>query len=499
MALLVGCGLLTSCGSATDDQTTGKPVRGAPALGSLASSGAGHRFYEVYDAVPPVRGTMLMVHGGGWKDQRGDARRLQASMSLRFRGDGWRVINVDYSPGPHPVRSGVDPRPMVRDVVAFYDQVRRAYGGPICAYGESAGGHLAAMLAVERPSLTCAFLNAAPLDLPSLLRTSSAGAQAVRPTFGTSRSVLYSWSPAKLWDPDKILTEVFATSASNDKVVPPQQVQAFAAVVPSADTAVVPGAAAGAADAVGWMHSVVRRDPLQQRLASALEWLDRVVPRAGRTTPATDGGADCATPPAGSSAMIRDNRWKLLRAGDAWQQATTAGQAVVATRGCSGSAHWQDDGLSLWAFPLSGAILASGAEASLTLSADRVVRSVSATFRGFLSAPQDWDVGLYASSQTSGAIISRVAACERGSCSNLRLFGTAGGALIAASNSRGDPDRREKPVTADFVLPPGTRRIAWRLRCVAPAGCSQNPTAPLRRRDPLGHPAILSLYRLDVR
>jgi hypothetical protein len=477
-------------------------------LGSLASSGAGHRFYEIYAPAGPARGTMMLLHSGGWRDQRGDARRTMAATALTLRARGWRVLDVGYTPGPTPRGRALDPRPMLRDVVAFYDQVRRAYGGPICAYGESAGGHLAAMLALVRPSLSCAVLAAAPLDLRTLLRTTtSAGAVNVKLTFGTGRTLLRAWSPAARWDPDTAPTAVFATAASNDQVVPPQQLTTFAAVNPSADVRVVPGAAASAADAVPWMHSAVRRSALERRLGDLGRWLDREVPRRTRAAPAARAGTiggDCAQRPARPPSQPRTHRWRLMLAGGAWRQRSTARQPIAATRGCSGSARWQDDGLSLWAFPSFGAVLPRGAEASLTLQSRRVVRHLSAAFRGFLARPQEWSVGLYASTRTRGRIGTEVAACEGGRCRRLRLVRTGAGSLVAAAGSHGDPDRRDAPLSAGFALPAGTRRLAWRLRCIAPQGCSLTGPAGLhgvspRRRDPLGHPAILSVYRVAVR
>lgn len=451
----------------------------------------------------PARGTMLVLHSGGWRDRRGDARRTMAGVSVTFRTSGWRVVNVGYSPGPRARGGAIDPRPMLRDVVAFYDQIRRAYGGPVCAYGESAGGHLAAMLALERPSLSCAILAAAPLDLQALLRsTTSDGAVNIRQAFGNRPSLLRQWSPTQLWDPHAVPTPVFATAAPNDQVVPPQQLMAFTAIDPAADARVVRGAAVGTAGAVPWMHSTVLRSGLVRRSTDLGRWLGRLVPRAvvAPTPRAASSGADCGPPTSG----VPVERWRLLLAGDAWQQTSTAGQAIAATRGCSGSARRQDDGLSLWAFPSLGATLAAGSESSLVLRSSHRLSRLSATFRGYLARPSDWSVGLYASTRTRGPIRTPVAACERGRCARLRLVPTASGSLLAAARSHGDPDAREVPVAAAFRLPAGTRRLAWRLRCVAAAGCSLTGDVDLRGRsrrprDPLGHPAILSLYRVDVR
>ncbi len=488
--------LLAGCGSAT----VAPPTSTAPVSSvSLGASGAGHRFYEIYDSIGPTRGTMIMIHGGAWEDQRGQARRMMAASALAFRQLGWRVVNISYSPlQPRGVKP--DPRPMLRDVAAFYDQVRRAFGGPICAYGDSAGGYLAAELAIQRPSLSCAVPNAAPLDLPTLVNQTAAVIRPFIPqTFGTSQSELIKYSPSRQWRSSVDHTPVFATAASNDTVVPPTQLRAFAAADPSANVAVVPGATADSGDAVKWEHSFVNRSALLARLTSLERWLDGIAPVPATTagSPANSIGANCDRP------VSDRDRFRLLLEGDAWQLVSTPKEPIAATRGCSGSGTWQDDGLSLWALPSSARELPPGAQASLVLSTGHVLHGVSAAFRGFLARPQDWALGLYASTSTQGPLQTRVATCVSGNCSGLRLVSRDGGALIAASGSRGDPDS-QAPSDASFALPSGTRRIAWELQCVADGGCSlegiaNTPGNSLRWRDPLGHPAIFSIYSVQVR
>jgi acetyl esterase/lipase len=495
-ALLLVAAAVASCGGGSG--SSGAPPPPAPVLGSLSESGAGHRFYEIYDPVGPVRGTMLVLHGGGWRASRGDARRQMAPASLTLQSRGWRVVDASYSPGPR-AGGGIDPRPTLRDVVAFYDQVRRAFPGPVCAYGESAGGHLAAMLAVERPSLRCLVLAAAPLDLRRMLRTSSpAGRAAVRATFGTRADVLDAWSPARLWGAAQRQVRLFATASTNDTVVDAGQLRAFDARFPRVDAGILPGAAAGAADAVPWMHSLVRKLPLEARFAAQGTWLQAVAPLRGAGAAPTDVGEDCGP----GSADTGTSRWRLLLAGAAWKQASTPGAPIVATRGCSGSGRWQDDGLSLWAFP-GGSVLPSSSEASLELRVAPGARHLTASFRGFLARPRDWAVGLYASRGATGIITEPVATCVRARCRGLGLIRGRTGALIADPGTSADPDARTSPPRRRFALPAGTRRVAWRLRCVAAAGCSLQGAVDgagrsVRPRDPLGHPAIFSVYSVKV-
>jgi acetyl esterase/lipase len=497
VAATILAALLSGCGGSHRRPTEPPPPARAPAVGALSASGAGHRFYEIYEPSGPVRGTMLLLHGGGWTDARGDARRDMATAALALEAEGWRVVNVSYTAGQKPPGAALDPLPMLRDVVAFYDQIHRAFGGPICAYGQSAGGHLAAMLAVERPSLRCAILDAAPVDLPTVLReTDPAGVYLIRHTFGTRQSTLASWSPARELRRASNRPAMLATYAAGDLVVPPQQGDVLRAVDPAANVAVVPRGP------FYWLHSTVDQTALFGRLTAIFKWLDHVVPRSGASSSGrgTDAGSGCDSQPA------EPDRFRLMLAGDAWQQVSSPGQQLItATRGCSGSGRWQDDGLSLWALPsTTGTPVHSGAFAALLLDSGHALRQLSVTFRGFLVNPRDWVLGLYSTTSDQATPANPVAVCDRGRCNGLGLVSSKLGALVTATGSSSNPDLSDQPPSARFTLPTGTRRIAWVLRCVAPGGCSTKGVTnasgvSARPRDPLGQAAIFSIYRADVK
>ena len=81
-------------------------------------------------------------------------------LAQRFNAGGWETFNIDY----HPLaRSRAD-------VARAYDAVRARVGPnvPICAMGASAGGTLALLLSVDRPSLACVMSWAGPTDLASV-------------------------------------------------------------------------------------------------------------------------------------------------------------------------------------------------------------------------------------------------------------------------------------------------------------------------------------------
>ena len=87
-------------------------------------------------------GVVLVIHGGAWRAAGPRTVALMDARARTFAGWGWAAAVVDY-------RAFAD---APGDVVRAYDAARERYPGlPICAYGESAGGHLALMLAVRRP------------------------------------------------------------------------------------------------------------------------------------------------------------------------------------------------------------------------------------------------------------------------------------------------------------------------------------------------------------
>ena len=92
------------------------------------------------------KGYVLVIHGGAWVITGPGALALEAPNVRWFTRLGWAVYNVDYRPGWLSVV----------DVAAAYDHLRSLHRrAPMCAYGESAGGQLAMLLAASRASLQC--------------------------------------------------------------------------------------------------------------------------------------------------------------------------------------------------------------------------------------------------------------------------------------------------------------------------------------------------------
>jgi acetyl esterase/lipase len=106
-----------------------------------------------------ARGVVIGIHGGAWY---GVGRELSLTVRddlERWRGLGWEGVIVDYPKGGAAVAS----------VLRSYDKVRSRHPGlPVCLYGESAGGHLALLVAAARPDVACVETAGAPTDLEAI-------------------------------------------------------------------------------------------------------------------------------------------------------------------------------------------------------------------------------------------------------------------------------------------------------------------------------------------
>lgn len=146
-----------------------------------------------------VRGTMIMIHGGGWVGH--DARAQEHLMSrpgALFLQRGWRVVSIDYRAGAQGLQDVLD---------AGAAELARGTGeGPLCLYGESSGGHLALVAASRLRAVDCVIGLGAPTDLVHYQAEAGAGTEPraklvagrIARYFGTTPGELAPWDPVTL-------------------------------------------------------------------------------------------------------------------------------------------------------------------------------------------------------------------------------------------------------------------------------------------------------------
>lgn len=189
-------------------------VRIVRLLALVAATGAFAAVPTAAAAAPKgPRGWVLAIHGGAWTGVGADWVETIQPAAARVRALGYRVKVIDYRPGYLSLT----------DVVAAYDRLARDHPkAPICALGESAGGHLALMLATRRRSLDCVVADAAPsnfLDYEGSRRAPDV-LDLAQGLFGADN--LAAWSPAEL--AGKLRAPVLAAVGADDPLVPVSQV-----------------------------------------------------------------------------------------------------------------------------------------------------------------------------------------------------------------------------------------------------------------------------------
>jgi fermentation-respiration switch protein FrsA (DUF1100 family) len=213
----------------------------------------------------PARGLVIVLHYGAWHGGDGRGIPVMRPWASEFNRHGWAAVNTDY-------RTGAD---SILDVVDTYDRWRAQLGPriPICAYGQSAGGHLALMLAAIRPALDCVIAAAAPTDFQSLRHGHTAGNKWVVTVARQFWSDLRSWSPVH-WV-KSIHATVGLDDATNDHWIPFSQGRELARRLPGTRlTLLHPGH-------VRWVHSYVSPDSMARARRADLRILDMAADRAG--------------------------------------------------------------------------------------------------------------------------------------------------------------------------------------------------------------------------
>lgn len=216
---------------------------------------------------------MLVIHGGGWSDVGAAYVRGIAPVERRWRRRGWTTLSVSYRPGATSIT----------DVVAWYDALRaRMPNARICATGESAGGHLALLLATRRP-LACVVSLAGVTDLVGLARQAGSGdALGYRYVSGLSMRAfgvrsLPRYSPRARLSSVHRRTRMMLVAAVTDPLVPVEQVAPFARAARAKGLHVTTRVLG--AGPVTFVHTTVDRAQLAGSIAAERRFADAAVRR----------------------------------------------------------------------------------------------------------------------------------------------------------------------------------------------------------------------------
>ncbi len=226
-----------------------------------------------------ARGTMIMVHAGGWAGHDAHAQRLLMDRP----GDlllsrGWRVVSLDYEAGTAGLQD-------VLDAVGA-ELARNTGGGPVCLYGESAGAHLALVAAARMRSIDCVVGLGTPTDLSLYASEAAASPDArlklvagqISGFFGATAAEFAPWDLVGL--APSIHADVLLVHETDDPVVSAEHAARFQAARPT--TQLVDLAAGDPADpATTFVHGTVSDAGRGQYQAAIGAFADRAV-AAGR-------------------------------------------------------------------------------------------------------------------------------------------------------------------------------------------------------------------------
>ena len=190
----------------------------------------------------PPRGVLILLHGGGWVSNGGAAAQDVRGEADRWRARGWRTVNSSYRACGSSLT----------DALLLYDRVRETYGStsPVCTFGQSAGGHLALMIAARRPGgVGCVINQAGPTDALSLagqgaFDPATGGLQTDKPkqvlnlmvaAFGEEN--LPSYSPVQVAEPGLTGVRILTVTAAEDPLVPYDQMTLLRDVIRENDPA----------------------------------------------------------------------------------------------------------------------------------------------------------------------------------------------------------------------------------------------------------------------
>ncbi len=290
VALATLAGVLTLLGGPASPAAAARPInlpslivpKPVPVVAPVA---------EPITADPPgavPRGTMIMVHAGGWAGHDAHAQRLLMERpGDLLLGRGWRIVSLDYEEGTAGVQDVLN--------AAGAELTRNTGGGPVCIYGESAGAHLALVAAARLRAIDCVIGFGVPTDLALYHEEAAASPDArlkmvadqMTRFFGTAPAEFAPWNLVTL--APSISADVLLMHEASDEVVSAQHDARFQAARPT--TQLVDLAAGGPEDGY-FMHGTVSDAGRGKYMAAIGAFADRAV--AARTAERSAARTGCS-------------------------------------------------------------------------------------------------------------------------------------------------------------------------------------------------------------
>lgn len=201
-------------------QGTPPPTIPQPPAATIVQSPAGN-----------VRGTMVMVHGGGWAGPAATSQNALMTMpGETLRARGWRTVSVDYRAGSDGLEDVID---------ATRAELALPTGGLLCLYGESAGGQLALDVAAKVAGVDCVIAFAPPDDFEAYQAEVRASHDPDRTVIANQMAGVWGQTPGERAsnDPIKLVSSITADvlllREADDPLIPIEQIDNFVAARPT--------------------------------------------------------------------------------------------------------------------------------------------------------------------------------------------------------------------------------------------------------------------------
>jgi acetyl esterase/lipase len=236
-------------------------------------------YLSLHEAEGTPRGTILLLHGGGWRGDLGAAADELMSATIEALVEwGYDVANLGYRSGGRSLD----------DAAHAFDLLRRRLGPdePLCMYGTSAGAQLALITAARRGSaVDCVVSLLGPPDLEDFgsKPNSSRGEAQARAAFGAAN--LAEVSPLR--NAGRIAAPVLVGATRCDVFIELADQREFVRRLKAAGTDADLGVIAPGDD-VDLEHCVVDGESFDRFQHETRDFLNAVAPAPGTAGPAPD-------------------------------------------------------------------------------------------------------------------------------------------------------------------------------------------------------------------